>query len=104
MKTRPADKRVELARLLGATSSPAPASPAERTLLTFPRGQDGAKQLRVGVSTFQGKTFLSLAVWFRGNGGAWCPTKQVVTVRRRELDAVVAALQGLQAEWRDKAA
>ena len=52
-----------------------PAPPAENgdRLATFPRG-DGV-EMRINLSTFEGKPFVSLRLWERDQAGAWWPVK-----------------------------
>lgn len=85
------------ARAAGA-AAPKFAPPSTRTppdpgevLAEVPRG-DGTV-FRVAWRTFEGRPFVTLAVWERGTGGAWWPVQgKAVTVRVRELGEVLEGL------------
>jgi len=85
-----------LARARTAASSSAPARlptpPAPSEILAeVPRGV--REVLRVALREFEGKPFVTLAVWERGTAGAWWPVRgKAVTVRVRELGAVLEGL------------
>lgn len=60
-------------------------------LARLPR-PDGT-ELRVSLHTYQGRPFLRVAPWQRGEGDAWWPVKgKGCTVKVRELAAVASAL------------
>lgn len=68
----------------------APPDPGE-ILAEVPRGERVA--LRVALREFEGKPFVTIAVWEKGTGGAFWPARgKAVTVRVRELGAVLEAL------------
>lgn len=71
-----------------------------RRLATFPRGRDGAEELRIGLDEFADERgnahkYLSLRIWFKAEDGKFYPTKKGVTVRMSELEEVTAALVSL---------
>jgi len=57
------------------------------------RGDAGAEELRWDLATIEGNPFVSARIWFRDRDGRWLPTKRGITVRVRELDDVIEALQ-----------
>jgi len=68
----------------------APPDPGE-VLAEMPRGE--REVLRVALREFEGKPFVTIAVWEKGTGGAFWPARgKAVTVRVRELGAVLEAL------------
>jgi hypothetical protein len=72
------------------------ASPPEeqgRRLATFPRGPGG--ELRVTLSEYQGRPFLMLKLWERGQDGQLWPTpgKGTCSVRIAELEGMIGALR-----------
>lgn len=71
---------------------PAPEAPDPgKVLVSIPR-PDGT-ELRVSVHRYQGRDFVRVAPWSRGQGEAWWPAKgKGVTVKVRELGRVAAAL------------
>ena len=85
------------ARAAAAATAPKPSAPKRtppdpgEVLAEVPRG-DGTV-FRVAWRTFEGRPFVTLAVWERGTGGAWWPAKgKAVTVRVRELGEVLEGL------------
>jgi hypothetical protein len=75
-----------------------PRPPAEngRRLATFPRG-DGA-EMRVNLSEYQGKPFVSLRLWERDQDGAWWPVKgKGCSVRMNEAGELAEVLAGVAA-------
>ena len=73
------------------TAKPPQAPDPGEVLAEVPRG-DGTV-FRVAWRTFEGRPFVTLAVWERGTGGAWWPAKgKAVTVRVRELGEVLEGL------------
>ena len=69
---------------------PPPADEGER-LATLARA-DGS-ELRVSWARYEGRAFLSLRVWSRGDGGAWWPDpKRGLAIKLRELPDVALAL------------
>jgi len=73
-----------------------PRPPAENgtRLATFPRGN--GSEMRVNLSTYEGKPFVSLRLWERDQGGAWWPVKgkgcSVRVGEAAELAGVLAAV------------
>lgn len=71
---------------------PAPPQEQGRRLATFPRGQ-GA-EMRVNLSEYQGKPFVSLRLWERDQAGAWWPVKgKGCSVRMAEAPGMIDALR-----------
>jgi hypothetical protein len=66
----------------------------EDTLVEVPRGDEVLRVTRVEATTGAGKpvSWHSLRVFWKAEDGAWRPGKAGVTIRARELGAVVAAL------------
>jgi hypothetical protein len=72
-------------------------------LAAVPR-PDGT-ELRVSLQRFEGRPFLRVAPWHRGDGGWWPVKGKGVTVKVRELRVVVEGLvraaETLRAEAQD---
>ncbi|MDP9002667.1 MAG: PC4/YdbC family ssDNA-binding protein [Myxococcota bacterium] len=66
----------------------------EETLLEIPRGDEVLRLSFTKAKTGDGKdvSWHSLRVFWRNGAGEWCPGKQGITIRNRELRAVVDAL------------
>jgi hypothetical protein len=60
-----------------------------RRLLSCPRGDE---QLRLHITSCEGRPFVDARVWARGTDGSWFPTKRACSIRLHEVDAVIAAL------------
>jgi hypothetical protein len=73
-------------------SRTAPTDEGEQ-LATLDRGP--GKQLRLRWKEFKGHHFLDVREWSRSEqGGDWWPVKgKGITIKHRELDAVIAALE-----------
>lgn len=78
-------------------------------LASLPRGRDENEELRVSLDEFtpdNGKPskYVSLRLWYKGKGnqGDWLPTKKGLTVRIKELDAVLSALEKARAALQGK--
>lgn len=56
------------------------------------------EQLQVRLRHYQGRPFVDLRVWFRGDDGNYRPTSKGSTVRGRELLEVLRALRGAAAQ------
>lgn len=60
--------------------------------LELPRGRERdepkAQVLRLAIDEYNGHDFVSIRIWFRDSSGEYRPTKQGVSVRARELEAV----------------
>lgn len=52
-------------------------------------------ELRVQLREYKGAPFVDLRVWSQGSDGAWHPTRRDVTVRLRELGAVIRTLDAI---------
>ena len=86
--------------------------PAEngRRIGTIERSAD--EQIRVNWSEFEGKPFVSLRLWRRGDDGGWWPDgKRGMSVRIRELPDLAAAIaealdlaEANQRHWREQQA
>ena len=82
---------------MGVPFTPEPpetGTPSEngQRLATFPRGP-GA-ELRVNLSEFEGRPFVSLRIWEQGQDGAWWPVKgKGCSVRLAEASGLIDALQ-----------
>lgn len=49
--------------------------------------------LRVALRDFEGKRFVTIAIWEKGTGGAWYPVRgKATTIRLRELGEVLEGL------------
>jgi hypothetical protein len=59
-------------------------------LATFERAEG---ELRWSFDTYEGKPFVSGRVWMRGPDGKFYPTKKGISVRIKEIDDVVSALE-----------
>lgn len=71
---------------------PARAAPDPGEVLAALPRADGT-ELRVSLRVYEGRPFVSIAPWQRGEGGAWWPIKgKGASVRPRELAHVVVAL------------
>jgi hypothetical protein len=65
-------------------------------LAVFPRGRRGeedSEQLKIQVREYEGKKYLDLRIFFRGREGDMLATKKGLTLRVKELDQAIAALQ-----------
>ena len=74
----------------------APAPPRENgeRLVTFPRGN--GSEMRVNLSTFEGKPFVSIRLWERDQAGGWWPVKgKGCSIRLGEAPALAEALASL---------
>jgi|SRR5690606_7596979 len=65
-------------------------------LVAIPRGKDDTEELRISLDEFEPDNgrpskYVSARIWYL-TGEEWRPTKKGVTVRARELDAVIVAL------------
>jgi hypothetical protein len=72
----------------------APTAPPEETgerLLTIERPRD-ATELRLTREEYEGKPYLSLRVWRRGQDGAMWPTRKGVSIRMSEAPQLLEAL------------
>ena len=67
-----------------------PAPPESRRLATFPRGE--AEELRLELTAYEGRPFVSMRVWSRGTDGEWHPTRRGISIRLHELDQVARVL------------
>lgn len=74
----------------------------ENVILQLPRGTDGKNELRIIFSEFKGHPFLNVREWFLSDDGNWYPTKKGVSIKMRELDPVISALQSMQSEGNRK--
>lgn len=63
----------------------------ERTLLDLPR-KDGAEALRVIAGKCNGYDFVQIREWYKTPEGEWRPGKRGISVKPRELRAVIDAL------------
>lgn len=59
-------------------------------LAAIKRGQ--REELRLSLSTFKGRPFLSLRLWLQPESGEWIPTRKGCSVRLHEVPAVQEAL------------
>lgn len=59
---------------------------------------DKKEELRVSLGEYNGKTFASLRVFFKGTSGDMIPSKTGVTVRAKEIRKVIEALQRVESE------
>lgn len=66
------------------------ARPEGRRLATCPRGD--SEELRLELSEYEGRPYISLRVWFQTEDGKWLPSKKGCTIRLRELPEVLRAL------------
>ena len=74
-----------------APAPPAPPQEQGERLATFPRG-DGV-ELRVTLSEYQGRPYIGLRVWERGQDGAWWPVRgKGCSVRLTEAAELAEAL------------
>ena len=81
-----------------------------RRIGTIERSAD--EQIRVNWSEFEGKPFVSLRLWKRGDDGRWWPDgKRGMSVRIRELPDLAAAIaealdlaEANQRHWREQQA
>lgn len=76
---------------------PRPPQETGRRLATFPRG-DGV-ELRVSLAEYQGRPYVALRVWERGQDGQWWPVRgkgcSVRVAEARELaEALLAVASG----------
>ena len=78
----------------GQVEQPQPPAENGPRLATFPRG--GNAEMRVNLSTFEGKSFISLRVWQRNSDGAWWPTKKGTSVRIGEAAELAEVLMQVQ--------
>ena len=62
----------------------------DRLLVSIPRGQ--SEELRLAWSEYEGKPYLSLRLWQKGDDGALLPTKKGISIRLRELPDLTEAL------------
>lgn len=73
-------------------SRPAREAPDEGVILAALPRSDGT-ELRVSVHRYEGKPYVRVAPWQRGEGETWWPVKgKGATVRAREVAHVVVAL------------
>lgn len=75
-----------------ATSAPKPADPPPETLLVLDRGD---KETRIKLASYQGHPYVSLETWAKNNNGQTVPTGRTVSLRMRDLPAVVHVLSSL---------
>jgi hypothetical protein len=68
----------------------APAAQAPTVLADLQRSQ--TERLRVELGTYEGHPYVGIRVWTL-IGDAWVPTKKGCTVRLREIDKVIEALE-----------
>jgi len=81
-----------------------------RRIGTIERSAD--EQIRVNWSEYEGKPFLSIRMWKRGDDGQWWPDgKRGMSVRIRELPDLAAAIaealdlaEANQRQWRESQA
>ena len=78
---------------------PAPAAdPPDEVLLELPRGGHGdppgapREQNRVAARSFKGTQFVDFRKMYLATDGRYLPTKIGMTIRAKELDAVIVAL------------
>lgn len=62
------------------------------TRAVFERGPKG--RLRLAQKTFRGSAFLDLRVEFLSEENQWTPTRKGVSIKLRELDGLIQALEG----------
>jgi hypothetical protein len=95
---------------LPARRTATPPTENGRRIGTIERSAD--EQIRVNWSEFEGKPFVSLRLWKRGDDGSWWPDgKRGMSVRIRELPDLAAAIaealdlaEASQRQWREQQA
>ncbi|MGF1467347.1 MAG: PC4/YdbC family ssDNA-binding protein [Sandaracinaceae bacterium] len=71
--------------------APGPVLDVDEVVLRLPRGAEA--EIRVSLRSYRGSDpFLDLRRWERTAAGAYRPTRQGVTVRRREIGRLLSAL------------
>lgn len=50
------------------------------------------EKIRVELSNYRGKDFISVRIYFLADNGEWRPTKKGVTVRPDQLDELIGLL------------
>lgn len=95
------DRAEQLRRQFPPRRSATPPQENGRRLATIDRSE--TEQIRVNWSEFEGKPFLSIRMWKRGDDGGWWPDgKRGISIRVRELpelvDGIAEALDLADAE------
>ncbi len=95
------DRAERLRRQFPPRRSATPPQENGRRLATIDRSE--TEQIRVNWSEFEGKPFLSIRMWKRGDDGGWWPDgKRGISIRVRELpelvDGIAEALDLADAE------
>lgn len=65
----------------------------EEILLQLERGTEGTSELRITSAVFNGHSYIGVREWFKTEAGEWAPTKKGMSIKPREVAAVIAALQ-----------
>ena len=63
----------------------------ERVVVALPHGR--RDQLRISISSYKGRRFINLRVWYRGDDAQLRPTQQGITFQPKQLETIISALQ-----------
>jgi hypothetical protein len=75
-----------------AHARPASSSPDQGDVLSRVSRPDGS-EMRVSAHVYEGKPFLRVGPWQRGEGDSWWPIKgKGTTIKMREIGVVIAGL------------
>jgi len=104
------DRAEQFRQQLPERRTPTPPTENGRRIGTIERSTD--EQIRVNWSEYEGKRFLSIRMWKRGDDGQWWPDgKRGMSVRIRELPDLAAAIaealdlaEANQRQWRESQA
>jgi hypothetical protein len=65
-----------------------------KAIYSFQR--NAVEEVRASVTTFKGREYLDLRVYFKDDRGQWRPTKKGITVNVDLIDELVAAVEALR--------
>ena len=62
----------------------------ETVIATIPKGR--SEEIRVALSTFKGRTYIALRIWYRGDDDAMKPSAKGVNVPVEHLEQIAEAM------------
>lgn len=65
----------------------------EETLFEQPRDREGRNVLRITKAKANGFPFIGVREWFRDDSGELRPGKKGISIKMRELEGVIGALE-----------